>query len=427
MKLRCASTQCKSLRSIKMNSVRRIHVLTGNKRSRGMAALVNGKASLDTNSNPVSPLDHSSSHCGKTSSVNQSGLTTRTESLQQSELSRNGQSVKSGESTLEWDYSSSEDTAFRNTIPGASMEEDGSQGDEQLFSRAANILREALDVSYTVFFDARVGNSTPIDEVVATATPIQDEIIARENKSSDWMDNSAITTAEPLLKHSRLPTAEQQWGDATATAATSANRQASISKHANILAFSTETSPFSIPNQSSEGSPMFHAPEQRLLRRLLRRYPTGKLWTFNEYGDESSEEEQDEGSLGSSSASSLGVKSIPSREKEVRFLMACFPKATQVLYAPLYEAASASHIAACFAVSVKPEAVFTTQTESAYMRAFMNSISVAYGLATSKASNKQKGAFISSISHELRSPLHGITAAVGMLRSVRFQDAADLA
>jgi signal transduction histidine kinase len=181
------------------------------------------------------------------------------------------------------------------------------------------------------------------------------------------------------------------------------------------LAFSTELSPFSVPDQSSGGSPQFRVPEQRLLSRLLRRYPIGKLWTFNGYADESSEEEQDEVPLVSSSASSLGAKSLQSRGKEVKFLMACFPDATQVLYAPIYEAASASHIGACFVVSVKPEAVFTTQTESAWMRAFMNSISVAYGLASSKASNKQKGAFISSISHELRSPLHGITAAVGML------------
>lgn len=60
--------------------------------------------------------------------------------------------------------------------------------------------------------------------------------------------------------------------------------------------------------------------------------------------------------------------------------------------------------------------VFSVDNEIPYLSAFTNSVMVEINRLDAIAANKVKGDFISSISHEFRSPLHGILASAEFLR-----------
>lgn len=105
---------------------------------------------------------------------------------------------------------------------------------------------------------------------------------------------------------------------------------------------------------------------------------------------------------------------IPSK-REWQALMACFPGARQVLYAPIHDSVTSSYISATFAVSLKEVPVFTTEIEVAFVKAFLNSVAAECDGVRVELENRQKGDFISSISHEFRTPLHGILASTALL------------
>jgi hypothetical protein len=392
--------------------------LTKIPRAKGLAALVDGKEEIpsllsDTH-NTDSPRKSGLSQPEEKSQLDQRGSGDRIIPLSGGSNRPQPQGtklLKSRKPYLDVDDSSGSEGFFLKALPDLSRGNKDS-GNAELFARATNILREAFDVSFTVFFDIRVGNSTPVESDVVSGAAVQQKTDGRKNQDAvTSTDITAVTLDKPFLTNANIPSPEQQWGNSAATADTTTEQDLK-SNLANVLSFSTETSRFSQYGQSLNTPPLFHTPEQRRLRRLVKRYPNGKLWTFDDYGAESTDEE---GTFGNHLPTTFSGELLSPRDqpREAQFIMSCFPGAKQVLLAPLWDAGRANHIAACFAVNLSPVSVFTTDTEMAYSKAFVNSISVACSLASSKAANRQKGDFISSISHELRSPLHGVIASAG--------------
>ena len=77
----------------------------------------------------------------------------------------------------------------------------------------------------------------------------------------------------------------------------------------------------------------------------------------------------------------------------------------------MWDAGSARYFSGCFAWTTSPLQVFSTETELSFLIAFGNSIMAEVTRLATMAADQQKGDFIGSISHELRSPLHGILAS----------------
>ena len=63
--------------------------------------------------------------------------------------------------------------------------------------------------------------------------------------------------------------------------------------------------------------------------------------------------------------------------------------------------------------------VFTSEQELSYLAAFSNSVMAEVARLDTKLADAAKADFISSISHELRSPLHGILGMADLLKETK--------
>ncbi|KAI2716246.1 hypothetical protein CBS147354_7046 [Penicillium roqueforti] len=285
----------------------------------------------------------------------------------------NGSKVESGtvESSLpEWLTSSS-----RNKLPP-----DDSQGNSWCFRRAANLLRESLDL----------GSDGGVIFLEANNSPLMDT-----EMGSDCSD-----TGGP----------------------------------ASVLSASTNEEPFAPQAGSMATCPAANL-DRSFLQLLLRRYPKGKLWSFHRDGllstsDDDDQESEDKALRGTSttsrsppSATQLS-KATRKRRKaaENSVLNQYFPHAAQIIFVPLWNAVSSQWFGGCFCWSTIETQVFTNSVELSSVLGFSSSIMAEYSRIESLIADRQKGDFIGSISHELRSPLHGILAAAEFLNSTHLNE-----
>ncbi|KAE8145765.1 hypothetical protein BDV25DRAFT_163925 [Aspergillus avenaceus] len=194
---------------------------------------------------------------------------------------------------------------------------------------------------------------------------------------------------------------------------------------ASILAISTNDEPFAPAPGSSTLHPASNF-DSGFLHQLFRRYSKGKLWSFHRDGLVSSSDDEKP-----SSRSRSRVTKTPDLAKgngkkwkslENSMLNLYFPNATQVLFVPLWNAANSQWFAGCFCWNTVETRVFNSSVELSSVLGFGSSIMAEYSRVESLISDRQKGDFIGSISHELRSPLHGILAAAEFLSGTKLDD-----
>lgn len=75
-----------------------------------------------------------------------------------------------------------------------------------------------------------------------------------------------------------------------------------------------------------------------------------------------------------------------------------------------------------FAWVDSPIRLFDENKELTYLAAFAHSVQAKLANMETMASDIAKGSFISSVSHELRSPLHGILAGVELIQDSQLSD-----
>ncbi|KAL4975172.1 hypothetical protein BDW66DRAFT_137931 [Aspergillus desertorum] len=195
---------------------------------------------------------------------------------------------------------------------------------------------------------------------------------------------------------------------------------------ASVLAMSTNEEPFAPSPGSTLASPVANL-DTAFLQQLIRRYSRGKIWSFHRDGSVSSSDDEN-GKPSKSSARTARAQeltnSAPKRWRSVEnsLLNTYFPNATQVLFVPLWNAASSQWFAGCFCWNTVESRVFSSSVELSSVLGFGSSIMVEHSRLESLISDRQKGDFIGSISHELRSPLHGILAATEFLSGTNLDE-----
>lgn len=254
-----------------------------------------------------------------------------------------------------------------------------------ILERASNLLRESLCVSYTAIFDADMSYTILGSESELNTEPI---------------------TAAGLEVNGNVsgPGSSANAGGIDGTK--DAPRRSDSKKRpalAKLVSFSTEKAGAEVDDVIRPKAIL----TIKFLKKLLQRYPTGKIWSFDTDGALVSSEEDpitlglaEHGDSSSESGMDSDRKSTTKRESKV--LIRAFPAARQILYASLWDHGDSEYASACFAVSLHAVPVFTSEIEVAFVRAFVNSVGVVAGQAKLSIADKQKSDFIASISHVSR-------------------------
>ncbi|KAI3321265.1 hypothetical protein HD806DRAFT_203821 [Xylariaceae sp. AK1471] len=249
-----------------------------------------------------------------------------------------------------------------------------------VFSRAANIIRESIDAEGVVFFDASISSFNSFGQQFTGS------------------DSSEFTSSEE-----------------GSTSSDEARGDSNPSPH--VIAFSTSRA-------SSIGGETYPSNRRRMsfksLSALLRRYPKGAIFDFDENGNPQPSDYSDDNTQ--PVFRTTNGRPIPIKRRTLSFIgnlgsevSKSFPRARSVAFVPVWDHIRKRWRAGCFAYTHAKTRFFTTQEDICYLRAFATlAMAEIASLETHLASQAQSDV-LGSLSHELRSPLHGIILGVEFL------------
>lgn len=266
---------------------------------------------------------------------------------------------------------------------------------ERVFSKAANIIRESIQVEGALFLDASIhsfGGLVGGDPKSAISESLG---IPDESDGDEAIPNQFGFAQDPTCK---------------------------------VLGFSTSQS----SSINGDGPPIDHTclPE-RYLQTLLQKYPNGHIINFEEDGtppDHSSSETDDtppSSPLAQRTSTVNGddwtwkgadPKRTHSARSAASSLIKIFPGARSVAIVPLWDPQRSRWFAGGFVWTKTPARIFTVESELSYLKVFGLAAMAEVSRLNAKASIKTETGILGSISHELRSPLHGVVGAAELLR-----------
>lgn len=282
---------------------------------------------------------------------------------------------------------------------------------EEAFSRAANIIRESIEVEGSIFFDANFGTHG----ASVTAEKSDHEGSGQESYSSTSGDEGPI----------RGPSNVKMNEDITAHAEDSGR---GTSSPCQILGFSTSYA--SSVNDESTGDRRI-ALSEPFLAGLLRRYPQGKIFNFFEDGSISASETSDSNfknfSQGGEPQKTTTAAPRPGRKykrtrkallrQDAETLLQLAPNSRSIIFSPLWDSHKGRWYSANVSWTQARHRVFTSDDELAFLFAFGYSIMAEVHRLNSVFSEKAKSSLLAGLSHELRSPLHGIFGMIDLLNT----------
>ncbi|KAF4439936.1 hypothetical protein F53441_12437 [Fusarium austroafricanum] len=150
------------------------------------------------------------------------------------------------------------------------------------------------------------------------------------------------------------------------------------------------------------------------LERYFSLFPKGKTFTFTEEGKGLS---SDDDSASDGGATPTGAKGKRRKEKiDHKELLKKIPGAKAIVFLPLFDYVEDKLVGGCFLWTSVPGRMMNLDEDLSYLRAFGNSITSQVGRINTRKNEAAKTTFIASMSHELRSPLHGILGAAEFLK-----------
>ncbi|TVY23559.1 Autoinducer 2 sensor kinase/phosphatase [Lachnellula hyalina] len=278
---------------------------------------------------------------------------------------------------------------------------------KRVFSRASNLIREAIGVEGVVFFDASVGSFGGS----------ADKNVMEEKAPGAFQTDKLHTSSED--ESGRKQSVDLDIS--AASASDSAQHTEATEKYCSVLGFSSRYRSSLLGHQIPEGK--VQLPES-MLRRLLKRYPHGKIFNFDGDGvyssgdsdQQSGRDSEPNSTLHPSSQDTKARRNRLSKEAEAKAILKVLPNARSVFWFPLWDNSRERWFAGTLVSSTSPTRSLCPYEDLTYLAAFGNSAMAEVARLSAQVLDKMKSDFISSISHELRSPLHGVLASVEFLQ-----------
>lgn len=291
-----------------------------------------------------------------------------------------------------------------NTSP-ENEEEEGVRMLKLVFSRAANIIKESIDVEGAIFLDASIGS--------------YGGLVQRPGRGFNSKANKEHRTES-----------SSSGNESTGTDESNEKRAASCG----VLGFSySGASSINGDDPVAEHSKI----PETFLSRLHRRYPEGQIFNFRddgmapwgigdlEYRVDLAEEAKSPDELlppptpppiDYTSKKPRNFYSHPRpRRGDGAILQRIFPKARSVAIFPLRDSQKEKWHAGGLVWSVQPSRLFTVTGELSYLRAFGSAVMAEVTRIDVLRSDKAKEDVLGSLSHEIRSPLHGIILGLELM------------
>ncbi|CAL5871616.1 uncharacterized protein PFLUO_LOCUS5869 [Penicillium psychrofluorescens] len=297
---------------------------------------------------------------------------------------------------------SQEDNSVRAVLAGGGLQDDTLPASiRNIFSRAANLLRESIGAEGVMFLDA---NSQRFGSLVDQT----------KRKVSGFGSNDHMSSS-----------------DESTGSETSSRHHDSDSEHdsdpdnpgvSQCLGFSS--SRVSSINDEARAGDAILVPEP-LFTSLIHRYPRGKIFTYNAAGSvsedsdrrlqRSSESEKGGTSHAKEDRPSSKRRRNPAFKQHADDLIKIFANARNILVLPIWDSDRSRWFAGTLIWTNEPDRIFTLENELVYTSAFLNSIMAEIRRVDVEVAEKAKTNLISSITHELRNPLHGILGTADIL------------
>ncbi|KIV81744.1 hypothetical protein PV11_03906 [Exophiala sideris] len=221
------------------------------------------------------------------------------------------------------------------------------------------------------------------------------------------------STSMGMKRRQSVPILGPRTGTATTIDGDASSQDGSqtLSAHSAFIAYSTEAEQYTGEKELSTKTGVI---DDEMLQSLMRRYPGGRLWTLE--GNSFSSSEDDRDSRNNSNRSPIQPRKRSRRKQfEIDVLQAAFPSALQVLFAPLWDATIGSFAHACFVATTLDSRSFSSTVELPFLNSFCSMLMAECSRLDTMVADKQKSDFVGTISHEMRSPLHGLLASVEFL------------
>ncbi|KAJ4139725.1 hypothetical protein NW768_001068 [Fusarium equiseti] len=277
------------------------------------------------------------------------------------------------------------------------MSENRSQAN--VFSRAANIIRESVEVEGCLFLDATMASYRALDADTAGGKP-------------GSIGHSSSTSSDDS-PHSQ--------------------EDGKVDRTCDIKGYSTSKTSSIDHAQGPAGSV---ALTEKFMKKMLNQYPKGKVFMFNVDGelqtsDSSSEDpfpwtsmtERGRPVAGQETRSPSPHRNLQrkplSRQREGRIISAAFPGARSVAFFPVWDPTKERWCASGLIYTNTPMRSFTVQGELSYLRGFGTLAAVEIARLEALQSAKIKSDALGSLSHELRSPLHGVLLSTELIADTK--------
>ncbi|TGO55581.1 hypothetical protein BCON_0090g00250 [Botryotinia convoluta] len=280
-----------------------------------------------------------------------------------------------------------------------------------MLSRASNLIRESTDVEGVIFFDAK-----------ESSFGHQSSLINQE-RTAGLHDAAQISSSEDASKPSSRNDTSDSVNGKESDRGSDMKVQTSQTRMCEVLAYSTASR---CTLRGDTSSPEHLSVKENFVRRLLKRHPHGKVFAFDEGGNMSSSEDEilDAAPTGEISVvvekfQNSMVKKASFKVMEGQTMLQIFPGARYVMILPLWDSHNEHWFASTMLWTSDPTRVLSLDDDLNYVAAFGNSIMAEVSRLEIVASDQTKTALISSISHELRSPLQGIQGSIELLQDTK--------